>query len=131
MNFKPTFEITQNKSVLAFCLGASLALSPAHSNEFENELNAFCEKTKACAIAEMERSMPPELREMAMGMISGVCVGITQSYQSVLQSKYSELVDAATSCMKSMNKLSCEQLEESSETSECKEFERLSEKYSE
>lgn len=132
---KPASRLASSRNKLyqyMIAISTSLFLSstPAHANDFESELNTFCEKATSCAIAEMERSLPPELREMAMGMVAGVCDGIKQSYQSVFQSEYSDLVDAATACMQSMNKLNCKQLEEGSGTAECKEFEELSEKYS-
>ncbi len=116
---------------LVFTFVTALAVSnpAAADSAFSTEISALCEKTKACAIAEMKKSLPPNMQEMAMGMVSQACVSIEQSYAYLENGEYADLVDSATACMKSMSSLSCEELMNDPETQACKDYEKEAEKY--
>lgn len=98
-------------------------------SEFATEISALCEKTKSCAVAEMKKSLPPNMQEMAIGMVSQACASIEQSYAYLENGKHADLVDSATACMKSMSSLSCEELLDDPETQACKDYEKEAEKY--
>lgn len=100
------------------------------NKEFDVEMSALCEKTKSCAIAEMKKSLPPEMQEMAIGMAAQACTAIQQSYSYLAQQgQYAELMSSATACMKSMSTLSCEALMDGPETQACKDYEKKAEKF--
>lgn len=106
------------------------ATTPALADSaFSTEISALCEKTKSCAIAEMKKSLPPNMQEMAMGMVSQACVSIEQSYAYLENGEHADLVDSATACMKSMSSLSCEELMDDPETQACKDYEEEAKKY--
>ncbi len=98
-------------------------------SEFGSEISALCEKTKSCAIVEMKKSLPANMQEMALGMVSQACVSIEQSYAHLENGKHADLVDSATACMKSMSSLSCEELLDDPETQACKDYEKEAAKY--
>lgn len=116
---------------IAFTLFTALILSSqaVADSEFSAEISALCEKTKSCAIAEMKKSLPPNMQEMAIGMVSQACASIEQSYAYLENGEHAELIESATACMKSMSSLSCEQLMGDSETQACKDYEKEAEKY--
>ncbi len=112
-----------------FTILVSTASFAVANSEFDAEINALCEKTKSCAIAEMKKSLPPEMQEMALGMVSQACAGIQQSYSYLAGSEYAGLIDSATACMKSMRVKSCSDLMSGPETPECEAYEKEAEKY--
>ncbi|MEM8501341.1 MAG: hypothetical protein AAF542_25245 [Pseudomonadota bacterium] len=96
---------------------------------FNSEISTLCEKTKSCAVAEMKKSLPANMQEMAISMVSQACVSIEQSYAYLENGKHADLVASATACMKSMSSLSCEELLDDPETQACKDYEKEAAKY--
>lgn len=119
------------RRIASITLLIGLAGGTSANSEFETEISALCDKTKTCAIAEMKKSLPPEMQEMAMGMVSQACVGIQQSYSYLAGSEYSGLINSATACMKSMRIKSCADLMSNPETPECDAYEKEASKFNE
>ncbi len=115
----------------AFALLATVVFSAQTiaESQFGTEVSTLCEKTKSCAIAEMKKSLPANMQEMAMGMVSQACVSIEQNYAHIENGQHADLVKSATACMKSMSNLSCEELLDDPETQACKDYEKEAAKY--
>ena len=106
-----------------------LAANTFANEEFKAEMSTLCEKTKSCAIDEIKKSLPENMHEMAVGMVSQACASIEQSYAYLEQSEYADLIDSATACMKSMSSKDCAELMNNPETQECKDYEKEAAKY--
>ncbi|MFK8018401.1 MAG: hypothetical protein AB8B86_01400 [Pseudomonadales bacterium] len=118
------------RRILVASILMAIASSSWANSEFDSAMSAMCEKTKSCAIAEMKKSLPPEMQEMAIGMAAQACTAIQQSYSYLAQqAQYGDLMDSATACMKSMGNLECEALMAGPETQACKDYEKQAEKF--
>lgn len=107
------------------------APATASAAEYDDALKALCEKTKACAIEQMQgvENMNEATRAMVMQSLEGMCVGLMQSY--ALAITYPDLTTAAAACMRSMTDLSCEALQagSDSQTAECATFREKAKAY--
>ncbi len=85
----------------------------------------FCKKMKSCAVKDMrmENSSPSQAREIMKQMLDSLCLSAEQQY--VDAHKNANLYETAKSCMLSMSKLSCEQLDANYTTTACKQAEKI------
>lgn len=108
------------------CLFSTNALS----DEFADSALQLCEKVKGCAMAEMNQSnLTPEVRQMMEPMLATMCSSMQDNIQQVPSGH--ELYKPALACMKSMNDMSCKdmQSQDSYQTGACKTYEELARKY--
>lgn len=96
-------------------------------DDFHKELDALCNKTKQCAVAQM----PPEMRGMADAMMGGMCTAYDQAFAAARNPEFSDIYEAARSCVRSMTALSCENLMDDPETAECQEYQKVAEGFAE
>jgi hypothetical protein len=103
---------------------------PTLADEYADGSLALCEKIKSCALAQMgSQEITPEIRQMMQPMLDGMCSNMMVSMPEVAESH--AMYKPAMACMKSLEALSCEQMQQTSEanTPACKEYEALAEKY--
>lgn len=105
----------------------------AGKKEFQAEADKMCEKMKACAKAEMGdmSEIPPEMRGFIESALDQACASINIYQQTAMLDK--SLIDAGTACMESMNKMSCDELQNAGDSfsPECDKFEKMGEKFGE
>lgn len=90
---------------------ASTAMAPyAQADDYADALDAMCEKTKTCAMAEMGdvENMSEEMKAMIMANLGTMCDGLEKGFSTGLI--YQDVKSAATACMNSMAALTCESL---------------------
>ena len=107
--------------------------SASHANDAEklkSEVRQLCEKTKACTLAEMRKSLPENMQAMAEGMIEGVCASVEQNYNDVYVANSQAIYRDAVACVSSMSNLSCEALMNGEQTSACKQYNETARNYS-
>lgn len=99
---------------------------PVGADDITSAATELCEKVKSCALAQIkEQELTPEMKQMMQPMLDNMC--------ATMQSRVGEvdtghtLHDPALACMRSMEKLSCQQMmnPEQVQTSECEEYEKL------
>lgn len=123
------------KKLLLGALIASIAhFAAADMGEFQAETAKLCEKMKACAKAEMGdmSEIPPEMRGMIDAALNQACASINIYQQTAMLDK--SLINAGTACMQSMNKMSCDALQNSEDediTPACGKFREMGEKFGE
>ena len=119
------------KLALPVVLGAIFSVS-TFADEYSDASLGLCEKIKSCAMAQMgSQEITPEIRQMMQPMLDGMCGKMLVNMPEVAQSH--AMFKPAVACMKSLEALSCEQMQETSDanTAACKEYEELAEKYGE
>lgn len=107
--------------------------SASHANDAEklkSEVRQLCEKTKACTLAEMRKSLPENMQAMAEGMIEGVCASVEQNYNDVYVANSQAIYRDAVACVSSMSNLSCEALMNGEQTSACEQYNETARNYS-
>lgn len=100
-------------------------------NDFNAAFNKVCNKTKQCAMAELrgDASVPPEMVKMVESSMIGMCQGIKDGFHPQLFAGHKHIMDAATACLQSMEKQSCDAMNSGNETEACKKYNKLAEKY--
>ncbi|MBA5763112.1 hypothetical protein H2O73_12190 [Vibrio sp. 404] len=109
---------------IGFCVMSLCIASPASSNELNEEVNIFCNKMKQCASKHLE-GVPSDnaVKEMIDATLEQNCQAMKSDFAQL--SKSSGLETEALSCIKSMNALVCQNLEDDFETPECKKLYEL------
>ena len=107
-------------------------LFSAHSlsDDFADSVLQLCEKVKGCAVAEMNQAdLTPEVRQMMEPMLATMCSSMQANIQQVPSGH--ELYKPALACMKSMNEMSCKDIQNqgSYQTGACKAYEELARNY--
>ena len=109
----------------AVVLWIALLVTPlTWGDEMTAAAEMFCEKVKVCAMAQMaEEDMTPEVRGMMEPILNNMCSNIQSRVLGEVP-EGSPLYGPAISCMRSMESLTCAQIQDfaSSETAECKSF---------
>ena len=108
--------------VLALLSSASRAKD---SQEFQQELDKSCEKTMACAKAQL----PPAMQGMAEQMMGGMCQAYDKAFNVVKDPRFQDIYSAAKQCVSSMTALSCADLMDDPQTPACQEYERVAAEY--
>ena len=118
-------------------LGCVLSLATAAQGaDFEEASMALCEKMKQCTLAEMgdQEGMSPEMKDMIMNSMAGICDAMQAQFSSVQQLSGDEedIAEAAGECMQSMAELSCSELMgggEQPDTQACQDYQTLAQEY--
>ena len=111
-------------AVLAAALLSTLPLvDHVAADEIGNAALALCEKLKACATAEIaEEDLTDEMRQMMQPMLDNMCANMQARVEAVPRGH--GLYEPAVACMRSMQALSCEEMQTSQvNTPECQEYE--------
>lgn len=112
---------------------AGMAFAPtAYADPFTDASNAFCERMKSCAAAEMGdvENMSDAMKAQVMSALDGMCAQMQEPFQRVRQ--FNDLIDSATQCLNSMAAMTCEALDASDDedpTPECKAYRLEAAKY--
>jgi hypothetical protein len=107
-----------------------LFVIPLQAQEIADAATALCEKVKSCAMSQVPKEqLTPETIQMMEPMFNNMCANMQAGVGDI--PKEHELYGPAVACMHSMEALSCEMMmdRESAVTTECKEFEKLSQEY--
>ena len=82
----------------------------AHADPFDDARLALCEKTKTCAMAQMEsaENMNEQMQAMVMQSLDRMCEGMERNFSAALQTH--ELYEPATECMQAMAEMECSML---------------------
>jgi len=108
--------------VMSLCI-ASPALSNLTS-ELNEEVSIFCKKMNQCAAIHLEGvSSDNSVKEMIDSTLEQNCQAMKRDFGGLAVS--SGLQMEALSCIKSMNSLVCEDLEDDFETPECQQLHKL------
>ena len=106
-----------------------MCAQPVFADELADSMRGYCNKMKQCAKAQMSeedmQGMPADMMAMMQQSLDNMCVGMMESYDKAL--KNHDLYEPALACYQSMEKQSCDEID--GETTACKRFEKLAEKY--
>ncbi|AKH68841.1 hypothetical protein IMCC21906_01162 [Spongiibacter sp. IMCC21906] len=118
-------------------LGGGLVLAgllcsvPLQADDLSQETARLCDRMKHCALSNIQDSgLPPEMQTMIRQQLDMACQGMEAKYGVMAQSH--ELYQPALACVKSLQSLSCAEMEEDNDdalTPACERYEALSEKY--
>ena len=118
-----------NKSlkVIAAVLAAALA-GPLAADELADASRALCDNVKSCALEQMaSQELTPEMRQMMEPMLANMCTQMNSEIEEVPTGD--GLYKPALACIRSMQSLTCEQLQDGTgmqtQTPECQEYEKL------
>ena len=102
---------------------------PVFADELSDSLKGYCEKMKQCAKAQMSvvdmQGMPEGMMQMMEQSLNSMCAGMVESYDKAV--KNHDLYEPALACYQSMEKQSCEAMQ--NESPECQRFGKLADKY--
>lgn len=107
--------------------GLLLAM-PACADDFTDAAVGLCEKVKSCAMQQIAtEELTPEVRQMMQPMLENMCSDMQASIGEVPTGH--PLYQPAIACMRSMEQLSCERMQDSSgmQTPECDKYRQLAE----
>lgn len=110
---------------LIFALGLAAFSAGAVADELSSALTTMCDKMKTCAMAqiEAENELPADMKAMMKQSLEQSCSTIQHNYEQAMQT-YPGYYAAALACVRSMNKLDCQELmDEPGETQACKQYE--------
>lgn len=98
---------------------------------FNQAFNKVCSKTKQCAMAEIKKepSMTPDMIKMVESSMMGMCEGIKGQFEPKLFAEHKNILSAATECLNSMAKSSCETMDTADQTPACEKYNKLAEQY--
>jgi len=119
----------RNAKYLAILCATVFSVS-AVADDYSDASLALCEKVKSCALAQMDsQEVTPEVRQMMQPMLDSMCTSMLASVPEVAKSH--AMYEPAVACMKSLDALSCEEMQGDggSKTAACMEYEKMAEKY--
>lgn len=106
---------------------AALAFSPAGNAAADALVEAsqgLCDSIKTCALSQIaSQDLTPEIRAMMEPMLENMCAAMNSKVQEVPTSH--GLYRPALACMRSMQALTCEQMQSQTSTPECQQYEAL------
>lgn len=118
MNLKKLFLISVT---FIFSIGTANA-------DFNQKMDQMCGKIKECALEDMG-DLTPEMKQMMIGMVDGMCKPMLASYKQVIGD--AGLEKKASACIDSMANQSCDAMKNQNQenmSEECKEFDAAAEK---
>lgn len=118
------------KIMAASFLAVLLTSVAAHADDLGDEVTTLCEKMKQCTLDSMaEAEMAPEMKMMITQQLDMACVGLQARFGAAAQAH--SLYQPALACVKSMQAMSCQEIEESDDsiTPECDRYQELAEGY--
>lgn len=105
----------------------------AQADDLDEASLAMCEHVKACAVKNMQgaEGMPPEMHAMMMQSMNSMCDQMKAENPYSTIPKGHALYDEATACMRSMARLSCDELmnDTGRQTAECDAVEKAAQQY--
>jgi hypothetical protein len=111
--------------VIAAVLAVALA-GPLAADELADASRALCDNVKSCALEQMaSQELTPEMRQMMEPMLANMCTQMNSKIKEVPTDH--GLYKPALACIRSMQSLTCEQMQNGMETQtpECQEYEKL------
>ena len=96
------------------------------ADDITSAASGLCEKVRSCAMAQVaEEDLTPELRQMMEPMLDSMCANMQEKVQEVPTGH--PLYQPAIDCMRSMEALSCEDMQSADnlQTPACEEYEKL------
>lgn len=119
--------------ILAALMLPSVAVAQADS--FQTEWNNYCSKIKECTMQKMGENpddMPEAMRDMVMQSMEGMCASMQDQFTEAQQTEYQDIADAGAECLRSLNRLTCDQMTEGQqqfETEACQEYQEMAENH--
>lgn len=105
-----------------------LLAAPTVAEDFTAAAIGLCEKVKSCAMQQIaSEELTPEVRQMMQPVLDNMCADMQASIGEVPTGH--PLYQPAIACMRSMEQLSCERMQDSSgmQTPECDRYRQLAE----
>lgn len=119
-------KIVINQARLALLLLLSSLCVYAVSDDLSDAAQGLCDSVKSCALEQMAREdLTPEMRQMMEPMLENMCTTMQANVQQVPAGH--PLYKPAVACMRSLESLSCEQMQnlDRTTTPECQKYEKL------
>lgn len=114
-----------------FILVALLATAiPALADDLADAAVDLCEHVRACTLAQMDQQqVTDEMRQMVEPMVANMCNAMRQQVGNAPEGH--PLYEPATTCMRSMSRVSCAEMQngDNMQTPECQEYEKLAQSY--
>lgn len=107
----------------------------AQADSFQAEWDNYCSKMKECTMQKMGENpddMPEAMRDMVMQSMDGMCLAMEEQFTDAQQAEYRDIADAGAECLRSLNRLSCDQITEGQqqfETEACREYQEMAENH--
>ena len=118
--------IVINQARLALLLVLSSVCFFVAADDLTDAAQGLCDTVKSCALEQIAREdLTPEMHEMMEPMLENMCTTMRENVQEVPTGH--PLYQPAVACMRSLESLSCEQMQSPDRTTtpECKEYEKL------
>ncbi|CAA0083219.1 Uncharacterised protein [Zhongshania aliphaticivorans] len=106
------------------------SVSYLQADDLGESYNVMCSKMKSCALQSIgEANLSPAMRDMVMTQLEGACVSVQQQFGNVADTH--PLYGAASKCLSSMAKLSCDEIENMNDepTPACASYEKMAASY--
>lgn len=100
------------------------------ADELADAAEGLCDSIKSCALEQLAKEdLTPEMRQMMQPMLDNMCVNLQGKVKAVPTGH--ALYKPAVACMRSMESLSCAEMQSSDRatTPECAEYEKLTREY--
>nr|WP_136250828.1 hypothetical protein [Ningiella ruwaisensis] len=104
----------------------------SQSEQFKVAADSLCTKMKTCMlndIAQNKEEYPPQMAQMIEQMTQNMCASFYE-FSELLEVNMIDEYGSAIKCIQSVEKQSCEAINEGLETAECKAFEKQLSQYS-
>ena len=111
--------------MIVSALLAGFLAAQAGADDLTDAAQGLCDSIKSCALESMSKEdLTPEVLEMMAPMLDNMCANMQSKVKEVPMGH--GLYEPAVGCMRSLESLSCEQMQnpELAATPECKEYER-------
>lgn len=115
------------KKLIIISMTLLFGVSTAHA-DLNSKMDQMCGKIKECALEDMG-DLTPEMKQMMIGMVDGMCKPMLASYQQVLGD--AGLEKKAEACIDSVINHSCAEMKDHNQqnmSKECKELEAAADK---
>ncbi len=112
------------KNKLIWVIAFVVLAAPVRSDDLTAATMALCEKVKSCAMAQISQAnLTPEMSQMMQPMIDNMCANMQGNMADLPRGH--ALYEPAVACMRSMEKVSCAEMQSSSrpQTAECAAYE--------
>lgn len=114
----------------AATVAAVLLGGAAQADELGEETQKFCEKMKHCALDDVAASdLSADMKQMISQQLDMACAGIQARFDLVTRTH--ALYGPAVACVKSMQAMSCEDIQQSDDSvsAECERYQQMAENY--
>lgn len=125
-NGRKRMKIVTNIARLALLPLLSLLCVHAAADDISDAAQGLCDAVKSCALEQISKEdLTPEIQQMMEPMLENMCTTMQANVQQVPAGH--PLYEPAVACMRSLESLSCEQMQnlDRTTTPECQEYEKL------